>query len=357
MCQPFEGVRVMGHLDAVRLESEKQVQPGVHKGACGRPIKLLDRLRACIRSLHYSQRTEDAYTHWVRAFIRFHGLRHPSQLGVPEVEAFLEHLANERSVAVSTHRQALSAILFLYSKVLQTDLPKLRDIGRPRATRKLPVVLSKSELAAIFMQLEGEHQILAKLLYGTGMRISEGLSLRVKDLDFDHQAVIVRSGKGAKDRVVMLPQTLVPALREQLAKAHVLWSADQVAGKGGVYMPEALDRKYPRAGSSWIWFWVFPQHHHATDPRSGVIRRHHLYDQTFQRDFKRAVQSSGTAKRATPHSLRHAFATHLLQSGYDIRTVQELLGHSDVATTMIYTHILKLGGAGVHSPMDVLAQV
>lgn len=323
----------------------------------GRPVKLLDRLRASIRALHYSQRTEDAYVHWVKAFIRFHGLRHPNHMGAPDVEVFLQHLANDRHVAVSTHRQALSAIVFLYGKVLQVDMPKLREIGRPRVSRRLPVVLSRDQVAAVFRQLAGEHLLLAKLLYGTGMRISEGLCLRVKDLDFEHRAVIVRSGKGAKDRVVMLPQSLVPELRDQLSKAHALWSADQAAGRGGVYMPEALDKKYPRAGASWGWFWVFPQDHHATDPRSGVIRRHHLYDQTFQRDFKRAVQSTGIAKRATPHSLRHAFATHLLQSGYDIRTVQELLGHSDVATTMIYTHILKLGGAAVHSPIDVLAQV
>lgn len=345
----------MGPRDSLKIAVENDSQAGGPRAASGRPVKLLDRVRASIQGLHYSQRTEEAYTHWVKAFIRFHGLRHPSEMGAAEVEAFLAHLASERNVAVSTHRQALSAILFLYAKVLQMELPRLHDIGRPRASRKLPVVLSKSELSAIFKLLDGEHQLFAKLLYGTGMRLSEGLSLRVKDVDFEHRAVIVRSGKGAKDRVVMLPQTLEPALREQLAKAHVLWSADQAAGKGGVYMPEALDRKYPRAGASWIWFWVFPQDHHATDPQSGIVRRHHLYDQTFQRDFKRAVQASGTAKRATPHSLRHAFATHLLQSGYDIRTVQELLGHSDVATTMIYTHILKLGGAGVHSPMDGLA--
>ncbi len=321
-----------------------------------RPVKLLDRLRACIRSLHYSQRTEEAYIHWVKAYIRFHGLRHPGQLGAAQVQAFLEYLANERRVAVSTHRQALSAILFLYGKVLQIDLPRLNEIGRPRVTRKLPVVLSQAELCAIFSLLRGEHQLLARLLYGTGMRLSEGLSLRVKDVDFDHQAIVVRSGKGAKDRVVMLPQTLVPALREQLARAHVLWSADQASGRGGVFMPEALDKRCPRAGASWIWFWVFPQDHHATDPASGRIRRHHLYDQTFQRDFKRAVLASGTPKRATPHSLRHAFATHLLQSGCDIRTVQELLGHSDVSTTMIYTHLMNIGGGGLHSPMDALAQ-
>lgn len=336
----------------------KEVRPqaDVHVSDPSRPVKLLDRLRACIRSLHYSQRTEDAYIHWAKAYIRFHGLRHPGQLSAADVQAFLEHLANERHVAVSTHRQALSAILFLYGKVLQIDLPRLNDIGRPRATRKLPVVLSQPELNAIFSLLRGEHQLLAKLLYGTGMRLSEGLTLRVKDVDFEHQAVIVRSGKGAKDRVVMLPHTLVPALREQLARAHVLWSADQVSGRGGVYMPEALDKRSPRAGASWSWFWVFPQDHHATDPVSGTVRRHHLYDQTFQRDFKRAVFASGTPKRATPHSLRHAFATHLLQSGCDIRTVQELLGHSDVSTTMIYTHLTKVCGAGLNSPVDMLAQ-
>lgn len=318
-------------------------------------VKLLDQVRERIRYLHYSRRTEEAYVHWSRAFIRFHGIRHPADLGGPEVEAFLSWLSNDRGVSVSTHRQALSALLFLYGKVLQLDLPWMTNIGRPQVKRRLPVVLSQAEVMAVLAHLEGTHRLLAQLLYGTGMRITEGLQLRVKDLDFEHGAVIVREGKGGKDRVVMLPQSLVGGLRGQLNAARSLWTLDQEAGRGGVFMPDALERKYPRAGSSWGWFWVFPQAEHSTDPRTGIVRRHHLYDQTFQRAFKRAVAAAGITKPASPHTLRHAFATHLLQSGYDIRTVQELLGHADVATTMIYTHVLKVGGGGVRSPMDVLA--
>lgn len=319
-----------------------------------RCVKVLDQLRERIRYLHYSRRTEEAYVHWVRAFIRFHGMRHPSELGGSDIERFLSWLVNERSVAGSTHRQALSALLFFYGKVIGADLPWMADIGRPRVHRRLPVVLSRDEVVKTLTLMQGEHRLLAHLLYGTGLRITEALQLRAKDVDFEHQAIIVREGKGNKDRVVMLPQSIVPALREQLARARVLWAADQAEGRAGVAMPDALERKYPRAGSAWTWFWVFPQATHSTDPRSGVVRRHHLYDQTFQRAFKRAVAQAGIQKPATPHTLRHAFATHLLQAGYDIRTVQELLGHADVATTMIYTHVLKVGGGGVRSPADSL---
>jgi integron integrase len=316
--------------------------------------RLLDQLRERIRALHYSLRTEEAYVYWCRAFIRFHRLRHPAEMGGPEVEAFLTWLASERGVSVSTHRQALSALLFLYGKVLGVQLPWMDTIARPQPQRRLPVVLSAQEVAAVLALMEGEHRLLAQVLYGTGMRLTEGLRLRVKDLDFAHRAIVVRDGKGGKDRVLMLPRTLEQPLREQLARAHALWVADRQAGRGGVEMPDALARKYPRAGASWPWFWVFPQAQHAVDPRSGVVRRHHLYDQTFQRAFKRALQAAGIHKAATPHTLRHSFATHLLQAGYDIRTVQELLGHSDVSTTMIYTHVLKVGGGGVHSPLDRL---
>ena len=319
-----------------------------------RSVKLLDQVRERIRYLHYSRRTEEAYVYWCRAFIRFHGIRHPAEMAGPEVEAYLSWLSNERKVAVSTHRQALSALLFLYGKVLGMSLPWMAEIGRPQVKRRLPVVLSQAEVLAVLDHLTGTHRLLAQVLYGTGMRITEALQLRVKDLDFDHGAVIVREGKGGKDRVVMLPQSLVQGLRQQLNAARSLWMQDQAAGRGGVCMPDALERKYPRAGASWTWFWVFPQAAHATDPGSGVVRRHHLYDQTFQRAFKRAVVVAGITKPATPHTLRHAFATHLLQSGYDIRKVQELLGHADVATTMIYTHVLKVGGGGVRSPIDSL---
>ncbi|WP_082680180.1 integron integrase [Paucibacter sp. KCTC 42545] len=316
--------------------------------------RLLGQLRERIRYLHYSLRTEEVYVYWCRAFIRFHGLRHPAEMGGPEVEAFLTALAVQRQVAPSTHSQALSALLFLYTKVLCQDLPWLREIGHPVKQRRLPVVLTREEVAAVFGGLRGEHLLLAQLLYGTGMRIAEGLQLRTKDVDFGNRAIVVRQGKGGKDRVVMLPTALLSPLREQLACARQIWADDCAAGCGGVELPHALERKYPRAGQSWNWFWVFPQRHHSSDPRSGVVRRHHLYDQTFQRAFKVAVNGAGITKPATPHTLRHCFATHLLQSGSDIRTVQELLGHADVATTMIYTHVLKLGGGAVRSPLDVL---
>jgi integron integrase len=317
-------------------------------------VKVLDQLRERIRYMHYSIRTEETYVYWVRLFIRFHGCRHPSSLGGAEVEAFLSWLANTRQVAVSTHKQALAALLFFYGKVLGVELPWMTEIGRPQTKCRLPVVLSPEEIGRILCLLEGEQRLFAELLYGTGMRITEGLRLRVKDIDFDGGAIIVREGKGAKDRVVMLPERLRSGLREQLARGRVLWDADQAAGRAGVDMPGALDRKYPRAGASWAWFWVFPQTDHSVDPRSGVVRRHHMYDQTFQRAFKRALVRAGIAKLATPHTLRHSFATHVLESGYDIRTVQELLGHSDVKTTMIYTHVLNRGGRGVVSPMDRL---
>jgi integron integrase len=323
-----------------------------------RSSRLLDQLRERIRYLHYSIRTEEAYVHWVRAFVRFHELkRHPSEMGAPEVEAFLSWLANERRVAVATHKQALSAIVFLYEKVLCLDLPWLSEIGRPKSRVRLPEVLTHHEVARLLMLIDAGHRVLAQLLYGTGLRIMEGLRLRVKDIDFERRALVVREGKGAKDRVVMLPESLVPALREQLAQARLLWADDRTHGHAGVFMPDALDRKYPRAAASWTWFWVFPQAEVSVDPRTGLMRRHHAHEQAFQRAFKRAVQRAGIERPATPHTLRHSFATHLLQAGYDIRTVQELLGHSDVSTTMIYTHVLKLGGGAVRSPLDALNAV
>ncbi|WP_396270950.1 integron integrase [Ideonella sp.] len=317
-------------------------------------VKVLDQLRERIRYLHYSRRTEEVYVHWCRDFIRFSGVRHPATLGAAEVDAYLCSLAVERRLSVSTHRQALSALLFLYTKVLGMPLPGADNLPRPQPKRRLPVVLSREELAAVFGHLSGQHLLLAQLLYGTGLRITEGLQLRVKDLDFAHRTIIVREGKGGKDRALMLPQSLETPLRRQLAYAHEVWAADAAQGRSGVEMPNALDKKYPRAGASWGWFWVFPQDHHSTCPRSGVVRRHHLYDQTFQRAFKRAVEAAQVHRPATPHTLRHCFATHLLQAGYDIRTVQDLLGHKDVSTTMIYTHVLKVGGGGVRSPLDAL---
>jgi integron integrase len=272
-----------------------------------------------------------------------------------EIEGFLGWLATERQVAPATHSQALSALLFLYQKVLNISVPWMNDIGRPKEQRRLPVVMSHDEVARVLAGLgDGPHRLLAEVLYGTGMRLMEGLRLRVKDIEFERRAIIVRHGKGGRDRVVMLPVALEAPLRAQLAASHGLWSADRAANLPGVEVPFALERKYPRAASSWAWQWVFPQAQTSRDPRSGIVRRHHLFDGTFQRAFKLAVANAGVDKQASPHTLRHSFATHLLLAGYDIRTVQELLGHADVSTTMIYTHVLRLGGGAVRSPLDNL---
>lgn len=314
--------------------------------------RLLDQLRERIRYLHYSLRTEKTYVYWVRSFVHWHKLRHPVEMGKTEVEAYLTFLACRRGVAAATHRQALSALLFLYKEVLGIELPWLDEIGRPKARERLPAVLTGDEVSRLLSFLEGEVALLARLLYGTGMRLSEGLRLRVKDVDFDRRSIIVREGKGGKDRVVMLPQVLIQPLQEQLARSRALWAADRAANLPGVEMPDALARKYPRAAASWIWHWVFPALTLSVDPRSGIRRRHHLYEERLQRAIKRAVAHAGIDKPVSVHTLRHSFATHLLQAGYDIRTVQELLGHSDVKTTMIYTHVLKVGGGGVISPLD-----
>lgn len=321
--------------------------------------RLLDQLRERIRYMHYSIRTEQSYVYWVDAFIRHHGMRHPAEMSGPEVESFLSWLANDRHVAAATHKQALSALLFLYQKVLGQDIPWMTEIGRPKERVRLPVVLTHDEIAHVLGKLPDEHRLMGQLLYGTGMRILEGVRLRVKDVDFARRAIVVREGKGAKDRVVMLPASLMPALRDQMAWARRLWAADRAAGRAGVHLPHALARKYPRADATWTWFWVFPQSKLAFDPRADqpTERRHHALEQAFQRAFKKALAQAGIDKPATPHTLRHSFATHLLQGGYDIRTVQELLGHADVSTTMIYTHVLKVGGGGVRSPLDALAGV
>lgn len=314
--------------------------------------RLLDQVRERIRYLHYSLRTEKTYVYWVRLFVRWHKIRHPSEMGKPEVEAFLMWLANKREVSPSTHRQALSALLFLYKEVLNIELPWLDEIGRPKVRGRLPTVLSRDEVERLFTFMDGEVALLAKLLYGTGMRLSEGLRLRVKDVDFDRSSIIVREGKGGKDRVVMLPQTLRQALQEQLARSRAAWAEDRAANVPGVEMPDALARKYPCAAETWIWHWVFPSPSLSVDPRSGIRRRHHLYEERLQRAIKKAAARAAIQKPVSVHTLRHSFATHLLQSGYDIRTVQDLLGHADVKTTMIYTHVLKVGGGGVISPLD-----
>ena len=316
--------------------------------------RLLGQVRERARYLHYSLRTEKAYAYWVRFFIRWHGLKHPRDMGAAEVEAFLTMLANVRRVSSSTHSQALSALLFLYREVLCIDLPWMQDLERPRYARRIPTVLTQQEIAALFRCMEGEVQLVARLLYGTGMRLMEALCLRVKDVDFDRQAIVVREAKGSKDRVVMLPQSLATDLRVQLAIVRSVWEADLRTGQGGVAVPHALEKKYPSLGQNWGWFWVFPSSVLSTDPASGVIRRHHLHEERLQRALRKAVAASGIVRRVSAHTLRHSFATHLLQAGTDIRTVQELLGPSDVSTTMIYTHVLKVTAAGTRSPLDAI---
>lgn len=324
-----------------------------------RSTRLLDQVRERIRYLHYSLQTEKAYLYWVRFFIRWHGragvMRHPRDMGAADLEAFLNMLANERQVSPSTHNQALSALLFLYREVLAIDLPWLNGLNRPPQKKRIPSVLTRDEVGALFQFLEGETALLAKLLYGTGMRLMEGLRLRIKDVDFDRRVIVVRDGKGGKDRVVMLPQSISASLRQQVLQARATWDADLRVGRGGVEVPHALEKKYPRVGNSWGWFWVFPSPTLSVDPRTGVERRHHLYEERLQRAIKKAVARAGIAKPVSVHTLRHSFATHLLQAGTDIRTVQELLGHSDVSTTMIYTHVLKVAAGGTASPLDALA--
>lgn len=317
----------------------------------GKP-KLLDQLREQIRVRHYSIRTEDVYVKWVRDFVRFHGLRHPSEMGAAEVEQFLSHLAVRRQVSASTQNQALSALLFLYKHVLRIELPWLDDVVRAKRPERLPVVLTREETQRLLALLEGEIALVAGLLYGAGMRLMEVVRLRVKDVDFARREILVRDGKGMKDRVTLLPQALAAPLQLHLEQVNALHRSDLAAGFGAVYLPFALARKYPKAATEWGWQYVFPAARLSVDPRSSVRRRHHLDEKKVQRAFKGAVRAAGLIKPVTPHTLRHCFATHLLESGQDIRTVQELLGHADVKTTMIYTHVLNRGGLGVLSPLD-----
>ncbi len=313
---------------------------------------LLDRVRDKIRVKHYSIRTETAYVDWVRRFVNFHQRRHPRELGAEHVEAFLSYLAVQRNVAASTQNQAKSALLFLYKEVLGSELPWLDNVETAKRPQRLPVVLTRNEVDAVLSRIHGTNGMIARLLYGSGLRLMEAVRLRVKDVELETCEILVRDGKGAKDRVTMLPSSLVDALRAHLVLVRGLHAQDLAAGLPGVYLPHALDRKYPNAPREWAWQYVFPSERLSVDPRSGLRRRHHVDEQNVQRAMRQALRDAGVAKFATPHTLRHSFATHLLQSGYDIRTVQELLGHSDVSTTMIYTHVLNRGGRGVLSPLD-----
>ncbi|WP_306563728.1 integron integrase [Aquabacterium sp.] len=316
--------------------------------------KLLDALRTQLRVMHYAIRTEDAYVDWVKRFILFHGKRHPRDMGPKEVAEFLSHLAVARNVSASTQNQAKAAILFLYRHVLGTQLPWVDDVVIAKVPQRLPVVLTAREVRSLLHELNGTTALVASLLYGTGMRLMEGLRLRVKDIDFERREIVIREGKGSKDRVTVLPENLIDPLQQRLRKTQQLHQTDLDAGYGEVHMPDALQVKYPKAGRAWGWQYVFPSQARSVDPRSGVIRRHHLSEQSVQRAISGAAKRAGIHKPCSPHTLRHSFATHLLQAGYDIRTVQELLGHANVATTQIYTHVLNKGGRGVLSPLDQL---
>lgn len=320
-----------------------------------REPRLLDRMRLALRSKHYSRRTEKAYVAWTRRYILFHAKRHPSEMGAPEVEAFLSSLATEGQVSASTQNQALAALLFLYREVLGVDLPWLAEVVRAKRPVRLPTVLTRGEVGTVLAELEGVSGLVGLLLYGAGLRLLECLRLRVKDVDFAGNLIRVREGKGNPDRVALLPEVIRARLREHLVGVKGLHERDLAQGAGWVELPDALGRKLPRAARAWAWQWVFPATRTYRDAGSGEVRRHHVHETVVQREVKAAAVRAGLAKRVTCHTFRHSFATHLLESGYDIRTVQELLGHRDVNTTMTYTHVLNRGPAGVRSPADLLA--
>jgi len=301
---------------------------------------------------HYSRRTEVSYVQWVRRYILFHGKRHPAEMGAVEVSAFLSALATVRHVSASTQNQALAALLFLYKEVLSVELPWLGEIVRARQPRRLPVVLTRAEVTLMLSKMEGVHALMARLMYGTGIRLAECLELRVKDVELARRELVVRQGKGAKDRITMFPASLLEDMVAHLASVRRVYEHDRSRDRPGVELPGAYALKNPSAARSWGWHWVFPQATLSADPRTGIVRRHHVFGQTFQRALKRAASRAAIAKPVSSHTLRHSFATHLMESGYDIRTVQELLGHKDVSTTMIYTHVLNRGGRGVVSPLD-----
>jgi integron integrase len=316
------------------------------------PPKLLDRVSAALRVRHYSIRTEHAYVGWIRRYILFHGKKHPSAMGPDEINAFLTHLAVEGDVAVSTQNQALSALLFLYREVLEEKVGWIDDVVRAKRPVKLPVVLTRGEVRALLAKMNGVPKLVAALLYGSGMRLLEALRLRVKDVDFLAGEIAIREAKGAKDRRTMLPRALAAPLEEQIGQARRLHEQDLEAGLGDVWLPHALARKYPNAGRELAWQYVFPARGLSVDPRAGVLRRHHSSESAVQKAVKDAARAAGIDRQAGCHTLRHTFATQLLEDGYDIRTIQELLGHADVKTTMIYTHVLNKGGRGVTSPLD-----
>ncbi|GAB6909675.1 Integrase/recombinase [Desulfosarcina cetonica] len=325
-----------------------------HSGNQSVRPRLLDEVRNAIRCLHYSIRTEQSYIDWIKRYIYFHQKQHPENLDESHISAFLTHLAVDRKVASSTQNQALCAIVFLYREVIGKELGNFDNLVRAKRPQKLPVVFTQEEVRQILLQLEGIYWLMGQLLYGAGLRVMECVRLRVKDIDFGYRQVLVRDGKGHKDRVTMLPEIIVGELQRHLQKIKKVHETDLKAGFGAVYLPYALERKYKNANRSWAWQYAFPATRRSIDPRSGEERRHHISESVPQRAIRQAIRKSSIAKSGSCHSLRHSFATHLLEAGYDIRTVQELLGHKDVSTTMIYTHVLNRGGKGVQSPGDML---
>ena len=315
-------------------------------------VRLLDSVRETIRRKHYSLRTESTYIDWIKRYILFHRKRHPAEMGAAEMEQFLNHLAVQKKVAASTQNQALSALVFLYREVLRKDFEWMENLERAKKPARLPIVLTEFEVHKVLAHLDGQLWLMASLLYGAGLRLMECVRMRVKDIDFEYRQITVRDGKGNKDRVTMLPEASLEPLKHHLEKVRSLHQQDLADGCGEVYLPFALERKYREAGKEWAWQYVFPAVKRSIDPRGGKKRRHHIDEKTLQRAVKHAVRRAQLTKPATCHTFRHSFATHLLEAGYDIRTVQELLGHKDVRTTMIYTHVLNRGGKGVRSPLD-----
>jgi len=328
---------------------ELQDQP---KNTTRNKPKLLDQVRAAIRTRHYSPRTEESYIYWIKKYIFFHNKQHPAEMRENEINAFLSHLATKEKVAASTQNQALCAIVFLYKHVLKIELGNFGNITWAKKPKKIPVVFTKEEAKAVIDQLKGTNWIIASLLYGSGLRLNECLQLRIQDIDFKYNQITVRNAKGDQDRVTMLPEKVKLPLQEHLKKVKKIHEKDLRDGFGSVYLPYALERKYPNANKAWGWQFVFPATRISTDPRTGIRRRHHLYETVIQKAVKRAIQKAGMTKHASCHTFRHSFATHLLERGHDIRTVQELLGHKHVETTQIYTHVLNKGGLGVKSPVD-----
>jgi integron integrase len=342
----------MPQASQARFEAQRAIAPTARPGGSHEP-RFLDQVANACRVKHLAYRTEQSYVSWVKRFILFHGKRHPQEMGPVEVRAFLTHLAVNRTVSASTQNQALNAIVFMYREVIRRDPGEFGEFDRAKRPKRLPTILTKEEVRRVLAHMEGTHGLMARLLYGTGMRLMECVRLRIKDVDFGRGTITVRSGKGNKDRTTILPESIREQLESHIERLRGLYAQDREANLRGVELPQALEVKSPNAGISWSWQWVFPARDISRDPRSGVVRRHHILEDGLQRAMKRAVQAANLSKPASCHTLRHSFATHLLESGTDIRTVQDLLGHSDVSTTQIYTHVMAKPGLGVRSPLDL----